>query len=68
VVEHLGGYFPINALGPSNAAMSFSKMLLKYSAPMSLIDVYFDLSYGKKPQIIMIIDVPSDITKVLQVS
>lgn len=48
--------------------MSFSKMLSKYGAPMSLLDVYFDLSYGKKPRVIMIIDVPSDITKVLQVT
>lgn len=48
--------------------MTFSKILSeKFGAPMPLLDIYFDLSYGKNPQIIMIIDVPSDITKVLQV-
>lgn len=47
--------------------MTFSKILSeKFGAPMPLLDIYFDLSYGKKPQIIMIIDVPSDIMKVLQ--
>lgn len=67
MVEQLGGVLPINQLGPSNAAMSFLKTLSKYGAPFPLFDIYFDLSYGRKPQIIMIIDVPSDTTKVLQV-
>lgn len=66
VVEELGGILVgPNALGPSNPSMSFSKLLSKFGAPMPLLDVYFDLSYGKKPKIIMMIDVPSDIRKVL---
>lgn len=36
-------------------------------APMPLLDVYYDLSYGRRPQVLLIIDIPQDVSHILQV-
>ena len=66
-IEKLGGYLPISALGPSTV----SPLLVKFSemgAPIPLLDVYYDLSWGKKPQALLIIDVPMHTSSLLEVS
>lgn len=66
-IEKLGGYLPISALGPSTV----SPLLVKFSemgAPIPLLDVYYDLSWGKKPQALLIIDVPMYTSSLLEVN
>lgn len=66
-IEKLGGYLPISALGPSTV----SPLLVKFSemgAPIPLLDVYYDLSWGKKPEALLIIDVPMHTSSLLEVS
>lgn len=36
-------------------------------APMPLLDVYYDLSYGRGAQVLLIIDIPPDVSHILQV-
>lgn len=65
-IERLGGYLPINALGPSTVTPLLVKMM-EMGAPLPLLDVYYDLSYGRKPQVLLIIDIPTDVHHLLQV-
>lgn len=66
-IEKLGGYLPINALGPSSVTPLMVNMQ-ELGAPMPLLDVYYDLSYGRRPQVLLIIDIPPDVSHLLQVS
>lgn len=65
-VEKLGGYLPINALGPSTVTPLLVK-IMEMGAPLPLLDIYYDVSYGRKPQVLLIIDVPTDVHHILQV-
>lgn len=64
LVEDLGGYLPKTAMGPS----SISQLLKRVSklGPSPIIDMYFDLSYGKRAKVILIIDAPLASSNVLQ--
>jgi len=66
-IEKLGGYLPVNALGPSNVTPLLVQMM-EMGAQLQLFEIYYDLSYGRKPQVLLIIDVPSDVHAILQVS
>jgi hypothetical protein len=66
-IEKLGGYLPINALGPLTVTPLLVKMM-ELGAPLPLLDVYYDMSYGRKPQVLLIIDIPPDVHHILQVS
>lgn len=65
VLDELGGYLPIGALGPSNIAPLITK--INNMGPIPLVDIYYDLSYGRNPQIMLIIDGPSTSPYVLEV-
>lgn len=65
-MEKLGGYMPINALGPSNVMPLLLKMK-QFGGPLLLLDIYYDLSYGRRPQVLLIIDIPPDVHYILQV-
>ncbi|XP_059610294.1 neprilysin-1 [Phlebotomus argentipes] len=64
LLESLGGYLPSGSLGPSSIAPLMSKIAA--FGPTPLIGVYFDLSYGRKPQIVLIIDGPTTSASVLE--
>lgn len=64
VLEHLGGYLPIGALGPSTIAPLISKIY--ELGPTPLIDIYFDLSYGRKPHVLLIIGDPGTSAPILE--
>lgn len=66
LLENLGGYLPDNTVGPS----SLSPLISKISAygPNPLIGIYYDLSYGRKPKVMLIIDEPTISAPVLEVS
>ncbi|XP_070502040.1 endothelin-converting enzyme 1 isoform X1 [Chironomus tepperi] len=64
-MEKLGGYMPINALGPSTVMPLLLKMK-QFGAPLLLLDIYYDLSYGRRPQVLLIIDIPPDVHYILQ--
>lgn len=63
-IEKLGGYLPINALGPLKVTPLLVK-IMEFGAPIPLLDIYYDLSYGKKPQVLLIIDIPPDVHHIL---
>lgn len=64
--EYLGGYLPIGSLGPS----SISPLMLKISkiGPTPLISLYYDLSYGKQPHTMLVVDASSESSPVLQMT
>ncbi|XP_055716505.1 endothelin-converting enzyme 1 [Phlebotomus papatasi] len=64
LLESLGGYLPNGSLGPSSIAPLMSKIAAL--GPTPLIGIYFDLSYGRKPQIMLIIDGPTTSAPVLE--
>lgn len=64
-LDELGGYLPIGALGPSSISSLVSQ--INNLGPVPLVDLYYDLSYGKKPQIMLVIDGPSSSPYVLEV-
>lgn len=65
-IEKLGGYLPVNALGPSTVTPLLVNMM-EMGSPLPLLDIYYDLSYGRKPQVLLIIDIPTDVHHILQV-
>jgi hypothetical protein len=65
-IERLGGYLPINALGPLTVTPMLVTMM-EMGSPIPLLDIYYDLSYGRKPQVLLIIDIPPDVHHILQV-
>ena len=66
VLDQLGGYLPIGALGPSSISQLISKIYLL--GPTPLVDIYYDLSYGKRPHVLLIISGPSTSSPILEVS
>jgi hypothetical protein len=64
LIERLGGYLPMSAVGPSSIAPLITKM--NEVGPLPLIDIYYDLSYGRKPRILLIIDGPIDTSRLLE--
>jgi hypothetical protein len=67
VFEKLGGYIPQSHIGP-NSVTSLIKKMNEMGAPLILFDMYYDLSYGKNPQILLMIDMPTDVQQILQVN
>jgi hypothetical protein len=65
--EKLGGYIPQSHIGPTSVT-SLIKKMNDMGASLILFDMYFDLSYGKNPQILLMIDMPTDVQQILQVS
>jgi hypothetical protein len=41
--------------------------MMEIGAPLPLLDIYYDLSYGRKPKVLLIIDIPTDVHHILQV-
>ncbi|KAM7359547.1 neprilysin-like 16 isoform 1-T7 [Cochliomyia hominivorax] len=64
VLEQLGGYLPIGALGPSSISQLISKIY--EMGPTPLVDIYYDLSYGKRPHVLLIISGPSATSPILE--
>lgn len=64
-MEDLGGYLAEGNVGPT----SLSPLIAKISAmgPTPIIGSYYDLSYGRKPKIMLIIDEPTISAPVLEV-
>lgn len=62
--EELGGYLSIGSSGP----LSIASLITKISklGPTPLISYYYDLSYGKKPQSMLVIDCSLESSPVLQ--
>lgn len=65
VLDQLGGYLPIGALGPSSISQLVSKIYKL--GPTPLVDIYYDLSYGKRPSVLLIISGPSTTSPILEV-
>lgn len=66
MLDELGGYMPIGAIGPHTLSTIMSRISsYGYNA---LFDMHFDLTYGRKPHIILVIDVPYSSPNMLQVS
>lgn len=63
--EELGGYLPIGALGPSSIAPLITQIY--QLGPTPLVDIYYDLSYGKRPQVLLIISGPGAAAPILEV-
>lgn len=65
MLDELGGYMPIGAIGPHTLSTIMSRISsYGYNA---LFDMHFDLTYGRKPHIILVIDVSYANPNVLQV-
>ncbi|XP_069969132.1 EEF1AKMT4-ECE2 readthrough transcript protein isoform X2 [Bactrocera oleae] len=56
VLEQLGGYLPTGTVGPTSISSLIKKMYKL--GPTPLIDIYYDLSYGRRPQVLLIIGGP----------
>lgn len=41
--------------------------MMELGSPLPFLDIYYDLSYGRKPQVLLIIDIPPDVYHILQV-
>ncbi|XP_073812271.1 neprilysin-like 16 isoform X2 [Musca autumnalis] len=64
LLNQLGGYLPIGAVGPSNISELISK--INELGPSPIVDVYFDLSYGKRPHTIIIVSAPRASSPILE--
>lgn len=53
-LDALGGYLPIGSLGPSSISPLMSA--IHRIGPTPLVSIYYDLSYGKQPQIMLVVD------------
>lgn len=66
VMEELGGYLGEGTIGPESLSQIIAKIAQKGpSGP--LIGTYFDLSYGRNPKVMLIIDQPTNSAPVLEV-
>lgn len=65
MLEQLGGYLPIGVLGPSSITNLVTKIY--ELGPSPLVDIYYDLSYGRRPQVLLIISGPSSTAPILEV-
>ncbi|KAH8417114.1 hypothetical protein KR222_003668 [Zaprionus bogoriensis] len=64
VFEILGGYLTIGTLGPSSIAPLIAKVY--ELGPNPLVDIYYDLSYGRRPHVLLIISGPSTSSIILE--
>jgi len=65
IFDSLGGYLPVGSVGPSSIAPLIAKI---YDlGPSPLVDLYYDLSYGRRPHILLIISGPSTSSTILEV-
>ncbi|XP_058982762.1 uncharacterized protein LOC109613610 isoform X3 [Musca domestica] len=64
LLNQLGGYLPIGAVGPSSISELLSN--IDQLGPSPVLDVYFDLSYGKRPHAILIVSAPSTSSPILE--
>ncbi|XP_017845299.1 endothelin-converting enzyme 1 [Drosophila busckii] len=64
IFYRLGGYLTIGTLGPSSIAPLVSKIY--ELGPSPLVDIYYDLSYGRRPHILLIISGPSTSSIILE--
>ncbi|EDS38835.1 zinc metalloprotease [Culex quinquefasciatus] len=62
-LDKLGGYLQIGSVGPQSISPLISK--IKNIGPMPIIGIYYDLSYGRKPQTLLIIDGPTTSSHIL---
>lgn len=65
IFELLGGYLTIGTLGPSSIAPLVAKIY--ELGPNPLVDIYYDLSYGRRPHVLLIISGPSTSSIILEV-
>ncbi|KAH8251704.1 hypothetical protein KR038_004959 [Drosophila bunnanda] len=64
IFDSLGGYIPVGSVGPSSIAPLIAKI---YDlGPSPLVDLYYDLSYGRRPHILLIISGPSTSSTILE--
>ncbi|XP_032288951.1 endothelin-converting enzyme homolog isoform X2 [Drosophila virilis] len=64
VFAYLGGYLTVGVLGPSSIAPLVAKI---YDlGPSPLVDIYYDLSYGRRPHVLLIISGPSTSSVILE--
>lgn len=63
-MARIGSYMPMTVTGPA----TISGLLLKTTqyGPTPLVSIYYDLSYGRKPQSMLIIDSSLESSPVLQ--
>ncbi|XP_033232511.1 neprilysin-2 [Drosophila pseudoobscura] len=62
--DSLGGYLPVGSTGPSSIAPLIAKIY--ELGPSPLVDLYYDLSYGRRPHILLIISGPSTSSTILE--
>ncbi|XP_039493809.1 uncharacterized protein LOC120453255 [Drosophila santomea] len=64
IFDSLGGYLPVGSVGPLSIAPLIAKI---YDlGPSPLVDLYYDLSYGRRPHILLIISGPSTSSTILE--
>ncbi|XP_034484934.1 endothelin-converting enzyme homolog isoform X1 [Drosophila innubila] len=64
VFNSLGGYLTVGTVGPSSIAPLAAKI---YDlGPSPLVDIYYDLSYGRRPHVLLIISGPSTSSIILE--
>ncbi|XP_058464898.1 uncharacterized protein LOC131438712 [Malaya genurostris] len=63
-LDKLGGYLQIGSVGPQSMSPLISK--IQSIGPMPIIGIYYDLSYGRKPQTLLIIDGPTTSSQILE--
>ncbi|KAM8703690.1 hypothetical protein ACLKA7_008335 [Drosophila subpalustris] len=64
VFDGLGGYLTVGTIGPSSIAQLVAKI---YDlGPSPLVDIYYDLSYGRRPHVLLIISGPSTSSIILE--
>ncbi|EDW33859.1 GL21940 [Drosophila persimilis] len=64
IFDSLGGYLPVGSTGPSSIAPLIAKIY--ELGPSPLVDLYYDLSYGRRPHILLIISGPSTSSTILE--
>lgn len=65
MLDEQGGFMAAGAIGPQTLSTIMSR--INSYGYNSLFDIYFDLTYGRKPHIILVIDAPYASPNVLQV-
>lgn len=65
IFDHLGGYLTVGVIGPSSIAPLVAKIY--ELGPSPLVDIYYDLSYGRRPHVLLIISGPSTSSVILEV-
>ncbi|KAH8382796.1 hypothetical protein KR009_005305 [Drosophila setifemur] len=64
IFDSLGGYIPVGSVGPSSIAHLIAKIY--ELGPSPLVDLYYDLSYGRRPHVLLIISGPSTSSTILE--